>query len=407
MKPKCSEYKNKFYKKSVCIISDCFIPTRNSASGMIYNLSRSLLKEGALVTCIHSGQNPEKKQSHFKNYDISGINFITTNFLDSFRNKNIVSRFFFEICLSLILSIKVIRFYKQLQNNDLVIWYGPSAFLWLPTFLIKKISNAPTYYILRDIFPDWLRSIGLIKNNTLFKILHFLSYPQYLIPNKIGVESPENLKLLKQKLRKKSQLEVLYNWPSINSKELFILKKRKEYSKIRAVYTGNFGSAQDANNVLKFLNKFTDNKILEILFYSKNIYPKLDKINYVSFKKTVQENELPNIFHSSNCGIVSLNRNLFSSNIPGKFVSYTQFGLPILCFANKKSKISRLINENECGIVIDYKDDIGINIEKIKSFCKKIKSNNNIYSKNSKILHEKLFDIIQVKKQIGSLFDDI
>ena len=87
MKPKCSEYKNKFYKKSVCIISDCFIPTRNSASGMIYNLSRSLLKEGALITCIHSGYNPEKKQLHFKDYDISGINFITTNFLDFFRNK--------------------------------------------------------------------------------------------------------------------------------------------------------------------------------------------------------------------------------------------------------------------------------------------------------------------------------
>ena len=407
MKPEYSEYKNKFYKKSVCIISDCFIPTRNSASGMIYNLSRSLMKEGAFVTCIHSGHNPEKNQSHFKDYDISGIDFITTNFLDFFRDKNMLSRFFFEIGLSLILSIKVIRLYKQLQNNDLVIWYGPSAFLWLPAFLTKKISNAPIYYILRDIFPDWLKSIGLIKNDTLFKTLNFLSYPQYLIPNKIGVESPENLRLIKLKLRKKIQLEVLYNWPSINSKELFKLKKTKVYQKIRAVYTGNFGSAQDANNILKFLNSFTDNKMLEILFYSKNNYPKLDKINYVSFKKTVQENELPNIFYSSNCGVVSLNRNLTSSNIPGKFVSYTQFGLPILCFANKKSKISRLINENQCGIVIDYKDDIGINIEKIKSFCKKIKSNNNIYSKNSKILHEKFFDIIQVKKQIGSLFDDI
>ena len=85
MKRECSEYKNKFYKKSVCIISDCFIPTRNSASGMIYNLSRSLMKEGAFVTCIHSGHNPEKNQSHFKDY-LAVILSSGLVFINSFKN---------------------------------------------------------------------------------------------------------------------------------------------------------------------------------------------------------------------------------------------------------------------------------------------------------------------------------
>ena len=53
---------NQFYMKSVCIVSDCFVPTQNSASGMLYNLSNSFLNDGAHVTCIHSGADPKKKK---------------------------------------------------------------------------------------------------------------------------------------------------------------------------------------------------------------------------------------------------------------------------------------------------------------------------------------------------------
>ena len=69
------------------------------------------------------------------------------------------------------------------------------------------------------------------------------------------------------------------------------------------------------------------------------------------FKKVVPEYELPALFEFSDFGLVSLNKNLISHNI-GKFVSYTQFGLPILCFCNKNSKLAKLI-EYKCGIVID------------------------------------------------------
>ena len=156
--------KNKFDKKFVCIISDCFIPTKNSASGMLFNLSKSFLNDGAFVTCIYSGKNPETNKQIFQKYNIEGLNFITTDCLNFLRDKNIFYRFLFEIGISLILLIKLIRYYKYLKCTDLIIWYGPSSFLWLPTLILKKISKAPVYYILRDIFPDWLKSIGLIKN---------------------------------------------------------------------------------------------------------------------------------------------------------------------------------------------------------------------------------------------------
>ena len=41
--------------KSICIISDSFIPNKNSAAGMIYNLGLSLKKHGYFVTFIYGG----------------------------------------------------------------------------------------------------------------------------------------------------------------------------------------------------------------------------------------------------------------------------------------------------------------------------------------------------------------
>ena len=81
---------------------------------MIYNLSKSILDDGANVTCMHSGYDPKRNSSIFKCYDIRKINFITTNLFVHLEIK-IFFRFFFEVSLALLLSFKVIRFYNHLK----------------------------------------------------------------------------------------------------------------------------------------------------------------------------------------------------------------------------------------------------------------------------------------------------
>ena len=143
MKNQSIKIKNNFYKKNICVLSDCFVPTRNSASGMIYNLSKSLVNEGAIVTCMHSGKNPIQNQAIFKDYDLNGLNFITLDLFTYLRNKNVFLRFMFETTLSIFLSIKIIFLFKKMKKINLIIWYGPSAFLWFPAIVMKLISGAP------------------------------------------------------------------------------------------------------------------------------------------------------------------------------------------------------------------------------------------------------------------------
>ena len=206
-----------FDEKKICILSDCFVPTKNSASGMMYNLA-NLFKYEYDVICVHGGLNPSKNNVFFKNYNIKNLNFITSNLFHSFRTNNLILRFFFEISLSLSLAIKIIYNFKKFKNVDFIIWYGPSSYLWFPAIFLKIISKSKLYYILRDIFPDWLEQVGLIKNKLILKFLNFTSYPQYIIPDIIGVENPESKKHIATFVNeKKIIIETLFNWPSLDS----------------------------------------------------------------------------------------------------------------------------------------------------------------------------------------------
>ena len=100
------------------------------------------------------------------------------------------------------------------------------------------------------------------------------------------------------------------------------------------------------------------------------------------------------------CGIVCLSRFAKTNNIPGKFVSYTQFGLPIICFANINSSLSKLILSYNCGIVIDLTKSSKINIEHFVKFMNEFKKNRKTYSKNSKKLFIENFDTKSIADQI-------
>jgi hypothetical protein len=412
--------------KKICIISDSFVPNPISSSGMIYNLAVNFESNDIDVLCIHSGDDPRsfknKISKKFSNYNINNMDFITTSLLLSFRKKSHYHRFIFEIIISITLSIKCMLNYKKWRDIDLIIWYGPSSFLWIIVFSIKLFKKVPSYYILRDIFPDWLKNLKVVKSNLLLLFLEIFSYPQYLVSDVIGVESEFNKEYLKKKLNIPKKIEVLYNWPSlpflnnIHKKHSdYLLDFLKHYSlKDRiccGLYTGNTSLAHDYYNNLNFLMKLKLKKSLKkklaIHFFGqsdnnfKDLYSatNLNEIGYFDWNY-IPDYELPEVIKKVDFGIVTLNRNNYTQNIPGKFVSYTQVGLPILCFANINSSLSKLINKYNCGVVIDRSLDIKKNIKLIEKFFCQIRKDTKFYKIRSQKLFVKYFDTNKVTDQI-------
>ena len=171
------------------------------------------------------------------------------------------------------------------------------------------------------------------------------------------------------------------------------------------VYIGNNSSAHDFDRSRQFYlkNKFKDDLNLNInLFVNKvNQVSSINKVHEI-FYDQINHLILPNIMHHFNFGIVSLNNNLITQNIPGKFVTYLQFNLPVLAFSNKGSTISSLVLQYDCGINIDLNDETKLNVIKFEKFLTKLLSN--YYKNQSRLLFNKKFSTEKVTTQILKKF---
>ncbi len=409
--------KKKNYK-SIFIVSDSYVPQKISAAGMVYNLSKELASRRIEVTCVVSA---DVTKDFKKKYHCEEIKFISTILFEKLRNKSLISRFLYEILTALTLALKVYFFTNKKKSIDLIIWYGPSVFYWLVVWVLNFKKNIPVYYILRDIFPDWLVTLNVVKNPLIIWFLRLVSVPQYRVSNIIGLETLQNVHYLQNKLSIKKKIEVLYNWPNIvkqininldqkivNSFNDFI-KKNKDNKIVNYLYLGNASVAHDYESFIKFLNLY--NNQLNLFNFEINIFGKYH--SYIkSEKNEIKQRfwgDVPNynvdfILSNVDCGIVSLNRKALTHNIPGKFVSYTQFKLPILCFANINSPLAQLVLKYDCGIVIDLNNDPKKNWRKLSIFVRDFEKEKVYFSKKSYKLFRENFDTKLTANQILNAF---
>lgn len=61
--------------------------------------------------------------------------------------------------------------------------------------------------------------------------------------------------------------------------------------------------------------------------------------------------EIPGLYSQCTIGLVALDPRHKSHNIPGKFLTYMQAGLPVLASINTDNDLVRLIQENNVGRV--------------------------------------------------------
>ena len=401
--------------KNICIISDNFIPAKISAAGMIYNLAKEFKKNNYKITCVYGGYSYHEILSNSVTSEVKilqNMQLINSSAFISLRKGGNFKRFLYEILLSVILFFKVLLLINKMRV-DLVIWYGPSSLLWPVVLLIKFFSKAKVYYILRDIFPDCLADLGIIKSKFLFNFLKIVSLPQYLVPDVIGVETEKNQKHLLSKNLTTKRVEVLNNWPSLRDnvkikKELTVfnsyLKKNKK--NVQGLYIGNTSVAHDLKTAKKWLYDYCKDLDMSVNlnFFTSEQKIKSDKKTKLSITEKywgqVNDYFLPNIIKNINFGIVTLNSKLITQNIPGKFVSYIQFGVPVLCFVNKDSSLSEIVNKNKCGLIIDLKDNFIDNKNKINKFLRIVSLKDNLYSKNAKQLFVNEFNTRLISNSI-------
>lgn len=361
------------------ILTDCFYPENKSASRHICDLASELIKKNNISIICPS----YKKKYHLeKKFNIIRVRS------SNLKNKNLILRGFAELILPFQYLIKI---YKINKNIDKIIVYSPSIFFGLIFKLLKKKFNSKIILLLRDVFPDWAKQIGIFKQYSLFYFfLKFIARFQYEHSDVICLQSKKDFFLIKKFYKFKAKRILLYNWLKSKGNKTIIKKKLKKIKKF--VFAGTMGPAQNWENIIYAINEvgkidqnikfyFIGNGILE-KYLKKSL---IDNRNVI-FKNSLRQEKFLNFIKSCDAGILSLNKKILFDNFPGKFFSYIEANLPVVADISRNHELFQIIKKYNLGYCNDPSEPNQI-VENILHLSNKININ---YKKKIKNSYDKL-----------------
>lgn len=343
----------------IALIADTFPPMRTSGAVQLRDLSREFVRQGHSLTAFL----PSPDQSApWSLEEFDGVQVLR---LKAPRTKDIgyVRRTLGE----LMMPFAMLRQFRKspLANEqwDGVVWYAPSIFHGPLAKALKKISGCKGYLIIRDIFPEWAVDMGLMGRSLPYWFFAAVARYQYSVADVIGVQTPGNSGYF-EKWREQPgrQLEVLQNWldkPALACCPIRVNETSFAGRKL-FVYAGNMGLAQGMDILLDLAELLRGRTDVGFLFVGRGSesarlkgLAKDRKLDNVLFYDEIHPDEIPDLYAQCSAGIVALDPRHKLHNIPGKFLTYMQSGLPVLANINAGNDLAQMIRDEQVGQVCE------------------------------------------------------
>jgi glycosyltransferase involved in cell wall biosynthesis len=339
----------------IALIADAYPPMRTSAAVQLRDLSQEMVKQGHIPTVIIPSSNLDKP------WILENINGVEVLRVKAPPTKDIgyIRRTINELLLPFFMLHNLRKSPLAKTNWDGVIWYSPTIFLGPIAHALKKASQCRSYLIVRDIFPEWAVDMGLMGRGLPYRFFKMIERYQYSVADVIGVQTPGNLAYIdKCKLKPGQRVEVLQNWladaPEAGSSICVAntpIAGRKVF-----VYAGNMGVAQGMMILVDLAERLRHRDDIGFLFVGRGSDAGLLReevvnrsLSNVVFFDEIEPTEIPGLYAQCHIGIVALDARHKTHNIPGKFLSYMQSGLPVLACVNHGNDLVELIHSERVG----------------------------------------------------------
>lgn len=304
---------------------------------------------------------------------------------------------------------------KELKNHhhDLIIFWSPSIF-WGPLIRkLRKLWKAKTFFIVRDFFPHWLYDNNqLSKNSPLAYYFQYFEKLCYSVSDKIGVQSPNNIKWFRENINTKNELITLFNWVSDSKTTINTNNFRTKHNlleKIIFFYGGNIGPAQDLSSIMRLAISFKKNTNVHFLLIGAGFdYDNIEnfifkeKLENVTLLPAVPQDKFLEILSECDVGLLCLNKLHTTHNFPGKLLNYLALGKPILGAINKGNDLKDVIENCGNGYISIAGDDKQLYDNAVLLLSKKLRDE--MGKKSKKLLKEK-FSVENAAFTILTSFD--
>jgi glycosyltransferase involved in cell wall biosynthesis len=342
------------------LIADTFPPLRTSGAVQLRDLVREFVRQGHDLTVLLPDADLDQPWA-LENFD--GAQVLR---LRSPRTKDIgyLRRTIGEWLMPRAMWRNLRRSPLARQRWEAIVWYSPSIFHGPLVRALKRQSGCRGYLIIRDIFPEWAVDLRLLRPGLAYRFFKWIARQQYDVADIIGVQTPGNLGYFEQwqEARKGRSLEVLQNWLGKPASALCPIRIEETPLAGRKilVHAGNMGVAQGTDILLDLADRMRARDDIGFLFVGRgNNGNRLREsaavrgLDNVLFHDEIEPDEIPDLYVQCDAGIVALDPRHKSHNIPGKFLSYMQNGLPVLANLNAGNDLANLMRREDVGEVCE------------------------------------------------------
>ena len=337
---------------------------RTSAAVQLRDLSQEMVRQGHFPTVIIPSFDLDQP---WLLEDMNGVQVLR---LRAPRTKDIghVQRTINEFLLPFVMLRNLRKSPLANVRWEGVVWYSPTIFLGPLANALKKASECRSYLIVRDIFPEWAVDMGLMGRGLPYRFFKSIERYQYSIADVIGVQTQGNEPYFSDWAKQAGRrVEVLQNWladaPDVSS--TISVADRPLVGRTIFVYAGNMGVAQGMDVLIDLAERLHHRRDIGFLFVGRGsdaqrlrADAKARGLDNVVFHDEIDPSEIPGLYAQCHVGIVALDPRHKTHNIPGKFLSYMQAGLPVLASINPGNDLAALIQREGVGrVCTDYSAD--------------------------------------------------
>lgn len=343
----------------IALIADTFPPLRTSGAVQLRDLSREFARQGHELTVMLP---TAELETPWRVEEMDGVRILR---LKAPRTKDIdyVRRTIGEFLMPFAMRRRLRSCPLANERWDGVVWYAPSIFHGPLANSLKKASGCKGYLIVRDIFPEWAVDMGLMGRGLPYRFFDAVARYQYAVADVIGVQTPGNRSYFEHwQQRSGRKLEVLQNWldKPANARCAIRVDETSLAGRKVFVYAGNMGVAQGMDILLDLAEKLSARTDVGFLFVGRGSDAQRLRsdaqargLANVLFFDEIHPDEIPDLYAQCSIGVVALDPRHKSHNIPGKFLTYMQSGLPVLANVNLGNDLATMIRDERVGEVCE------------------------------------------------------
>jgi colanic acid biosynthesis glycosyl transferase WcaI len=231
----------------------------------------------------------------------------------------------------------------RVRKADILYVYHPPPTIAIAAFVIKFFRRIPVVYDIQDMWPDTLKSTGMISSPRVLKVVDAYMKFCYRYFNRIVVLSWGFKNLLVQRGVDASRVNVIYNWSNpINVPEFVDPAERVAVmgTKFTVLFAGTIGVAQGLDVVLDAAAILQKNGVDDIQFALLGGGTDVErlknetaarKLENIIFLKRVPASEVGKLLAMADVLLIHLIEDkLFEITVPSKTQAYLLAGKPIV-----------------------------------------------------------------------------